>query len=242
MDESHLEFYRRWHRHSKPYIRWQFEQFEPYLGRRIADVGCGLGNFTSFLTKRDLYLGVDLDEELLEELRRNYSDSAVVQALSLDATGAGFVEALRSRSVDSIICANVIEHIENDALAVSNMIQSLPVGGHLCLLVPALPFLFGTLDRLDGHFRRYTRQTLLERFKNLPADLVRVYYFNFVGVPGWFIKGRVLKQAAHTNDNYAIMNAMLPIVRPLERLLPPPIGMSVVAIYRRRSSETGADS
>jgi SAM-dependent methyltransferase len=235
MTESHLDFYRRWHRLSKPYIRWQLEQFAPYLGRRIADVGCGLGNFTESLLDRDLYLGVDLDEELLAELRRNYGHSPIVQTFVTDATNPEFVDVLRSRSADTIICANVIEHIQDDRIAVANMIHSLPVGGHLCLLVPAMPFLFGTLDELDGHFRRYTRSTLIERFKGLPADLVRIYYFNFAGVPGWFIKGRVLKQTTHADANYKIMNALLPIVKPLERLCSPPMGMSLIAIYQRRA-------
>jgi SAM-dependent methyltransferase len=234
LSESHLEFYRRWHRHSKPYIEWQFEQFKPHVGRRLADVGCGLGNFTNLLLDRDLYLGIDLDEELLAELRRNYDHSPIVETLVMDATSAAFVDVLHNRSIDTIICANVIEHIRDDRLAVANMIRALPVGGHLCLLVPAMPFLFGTLDELDGHFRRYTRCSLIERFDGLPADLVRAYYFNFVGVPGWFVKGRVLKQATHTDDNYKIMNALLPIVRPLERFCSPPIGMSVIGIYRRR--------
>jgi hypothetical protein len=128
----------------------------------------------------------------------------------------------------------VIEHIKDDRLAVENMIHSLPVGGYLCVLVPAMPFLFGTLDKLDGHFRRYTRHSLVEKFQGLPANVVRTYYFNFFGVPGWFVKGRVLKQTTHTDDNYKIMNTLLPFVRPLEQFWRPPIGMSVIGIYKRR--------
>lgn len=234
MSESHLEFYRRWHRHSKPYIEWQFEQFRPYVGRRVADVGCGLGNFTRLLLEKDFYLGIDLDEELLADLRSTYRNSPNVETLAIDATETSFVDALRGRSIDSIICANVIEHIEDDYTAVKNMVEVLPAGGHLCLLVPAMPFLFGTLDELDGHFRRYTRSTLTKRFQGLPADLLRTYYFNVIGAPGWFLKGKVLRQRAHKNENYRIMNALLPIVRPLERLCAPPIGMSLIAIYQRR--------
>jgi hypothetical protein len=117
---------------------------------------------------------------------------------------------------------------------VKHLVDSLPAGGHLCLLVPALPFLYGTLDELDGHYRRYTKRSLSERIRNLPVETVRTYYFNALGVPGWLLKGRVLKQARHTNDNYEIMNALLPIVKPLERIWSPPIGMSVIGIYRRR--------
>jgi 2-polyprenyl-3-methyl-5-hydroxy-6-metoxy-1,4-benzoquinol methylase len=230
--ETHLEFYRRWHKLSKPYIRWQFEQFQPYAGRRVADVGCGLGNFTELLADRDFYLGIDLDEELLRELA-NVHGRANIQTARLDITKPELEETLRANCVDTVLCVNVIEHVAEDKAAVRNMVSALPGGGHLCVLVPALPFLFGSLDELDGHFRRYTKQTLGKLFDGLPGKVLRLYYFNFIGVPGWFVKGRVLKQKRHTNDNYAVMNALLPVVRPLEKLLPPPLGMSVIAIFRK---------
>jgi SAM-dependent methyltransferase len=235
VSESHLEFYRRWHRLSKPYIQWQLAQFTPYLSRRIADVGCGLGNFTESLLDRDLYLGVDLDAELLAELATNYGTIPHVRTMQLDLTSPTVPAILRDYAVDTILCVNVIEHIEDDWLALRHLVDSLPAGGHLCLLVPALPFLYGSLDHLDGHYRRYTRGSLMDRVRHLPVDVVRTYYFNILGVPGFFLKGRVLKQTTYTDDNYKIMNALIPIVRPLERLFPPPIGMSLIAIYRRRA-------
>src|ERR1700736_3450435 len=126
MAESHIEFYRRWHRHSKPYIRWQFEQFKPYVGRRVADVGCGLGNFTELLLDRDLYLGIDLDTELLAELRRKYTSAPQIETMQIDLTSANIPKTLCAREVDTILCVNVIEHIENDSLAVRHMVESLP--------------------------------------------------------------------------------------------------------------------
>jgi SAM-dependent methyltransferase len=234
MAESHLEFYRRWHRLSKPYIQWQLEQFMPYIGRQIADVGCGLGNFTESLLDRDLYLGIDLDAELLAELARNYGANPQVKAIRLDLTSPEFPNTLRNHGIDTVLCVNVIEHVEQDRVAIRHLAESVPIGGHVCLLVPALPFLYGTLDELDGHYRRYTKGTLIDRVRTLPVEVVKVYYFNLLGVPAWFIKGRVLKQKTHTDDNYKIMNALLPIVRPLEKFCRPPLGMSVIAILKRK--------
>lgn len=231
--ESHLAFYRRWHRLSRPYIRWQFEQFQPYIGRRVADVGCGLGNFTGLLADRELYLGVDTDEELLRELSGEFGRHPNVRTAQLDLTRPELTEALRANRVDTVLCVNVLEHVAEDAQAVRNLVAGLPGGGHLCVLVPALPMLFGTLDELDGHHRRYTRRTLAALLASLPGRVLRLYYFNFIGVPGWLFKGRVLRQRRHTTDNYTLMNALLPIVRPLERCFPPPFGMSVIAIFRK---------
>ncbi|MGZ5004751.1 MAG: class I SAM-dependent methyltransferase [Chthoniobacterales bacterium] len=233
MSESHLEFYRRWHRLSKPYIQWQLEQFTPYLGRKIADVGCGLGNFTESLLDHNLYLGIDLDAELLDELARNYGTHSNVKTMQADLTSASVPSRLRELGIDTILCVNVIEHIENDQLAVSHLVEALPSGGYLCLLVPALPFLYGSLDELDGHYRRYTKRTLQERLRSLPVDLIRCYYFNLLGVPGWFLKARILKESTHADSNYRVTNALIPILKPVERLLPPPLGMSVIGIFRK---------
>jgi SAM-dependent methyltransferase len=234
MTESHLEFYRRWHRLSKPYIQWQLEQFAPYLGNRIADVGCGLGNFTPSLLDRDLYLGVDLDAELLAELQNSYGASANVKTMQLDLTSSSVPLTLREFAIDTVLCVNVIEHIENDQLAVKHLVDSLPAGGHLCLLVPALPFLYGSLDELDGHYRRYTRKTLKACLAYLSVETARCYYFNLLGVPGWFVKARLLKESSHADNNYRITNALIPLLKRFERLVPPPLGMSVVGIFRKR--------
>lgn len=231
-NESHLDFYRRWHRLSRPYIAWQFEQFRPYVGRRVADVGCGLGNFTHLLLDRKLVLGVDRDLELLEELRREHP-SSVVQTLSLDILAHDLAPALRERKVDTILCVNVLEHLADDRAATRNLLDGLPNGGYLCILVPAIPFLFGTLDTLDGHYRRYTRKTLHRALDHPDACLRTLYYFNLVGAFGWFLKGRILRQSTHADSNYTLMNRLLPVMRVVEHNIHPPFGMSLVAVIER---------
>lgn len=233
--ESRLEFYRRWHRLSKPYILWQLEQFLPCIGRRVADVGCGIGNFTEALADRDLYLGIDMDPLLLEELTRLFGHHSSVDTGVFDITSDSFVDEMTARKIDTILCVNVIEHIEDDFRAVRNMVAALPPGGRLCLFVPALPFLFGTLDVLDGHFRRYTKKSLLQRIEGLPVNLLDIRYFNILGIIPMFLKGRILKQKTHTDDNYNVMNMALPVVRPLEKFCSPPIGISLLSVFEKRS-------
>ena len=56
------------------------------------------------------------------------------------------MEDLRGERLDSIVCLNVLEHIEDDRTTLQNFASVLSPGGHLVLLVPALEALYGTLD------------------------------------------------------------------------------------------------
>ncbi len=232
--ESHLDFYRRWHRLAAPYFRWQFEQFEPHIGRRVADIGCGLGNLTRFMLDRELYVGVDPDYELLGEMERRYGDMKNVEALSGDIVDPRCRDLLIGKKLDTIICVNVLEHIKDDTLALKNMASALPSGGTLCLLVPAMPSIFGTLDRLDGHVRRYSKRDLSRKLCSLPLTIVKFHYFNFMGAFGWWWKGRVLKKERQSNSDYKLMNLFIPLMSRMEKALAPPLGLSLVAVAKRR--------
>jgi SAM-dependent methyltransferase len=231
--ESRLDCYRRWHALAGPYFEWQLRQFTPFLGARVADVGCGVGNFCGYLLDRELYLGIDLDPDLTGEQQSEFGAASNVEIVQGDITEASGRDLLVSRRVDSILCVNVIEHIENDRQAIANMVAALPSGGTLCLLVPAMGWLYGTLDALDGHYRRYQKPMLRERLSAFPLELLRLYYFNMVGALGWFVKGRILKETRQAEENYRAMNLLVPLVSRVERLCPPPFGLSLIAIARK---------
>ncbi len=87
--------------------------------------------------------------------------------------------AAHARGIDPVICAtledidlpprsiaaaglfDVLEHIEDDVAALRRVHTLLRPGGRLVLTVPAYPLLYSADDAVAGHFRRYTRTTLL---------------------------------------------------------------------------------
>lgn len=231
--ETHLSFYKRWGKLAGPYFEWQIRQFFPYLGQRVADIGCGLGNFVPFLKDRELYLGLEPDPELQREFSENFSSPNIKLAGQGDIASPDAALEIQNHRIDSIICINVLEHIKDDQVALSNMVKGVRVGGHVCLLVPALPWLYGTLDELDGHYRRYTKKTLFQLAQQEKVEIVKIYYSNLVGAFGWFLKGKILKEKSHGDENFTLMNKILPFVSFTENWVKPFIGMSLVMVLRK---------
>ena len=226
--------YRKWQRLAQPYFRWQVSQFAGNIGDRVADVGCGIGNLTPYFENAELYLAVDVDLKLLDELTTLNSHQSNIQTLPADLTAQDFSDQLRVYDINTIVCANLIEHIADDHLAISNLCSALPAGGKLNVLVPAMRSIYGTLDELDGHYRRYDKRSLQDAFEGLPLKVVSIRYFNAIGALGWWIKGRVIKQATHTTDNYRVMNLLIPFMRPFESLIRVPFGLSLVVLLEKK--------
>lgn len=233
-EESHLDAYRRWGKLAKPYFKWQFEQFSNYIGKRIGDIGCGLGNFVQFLNDRELYLGFEPDKELSREFNLLHKGENIKLAANGDVCSDKAIEEMKKSRLDTIICINVLEHIKDDKRVLSNMVEGVAKGGYICILVPALEVLFGSLDELDGHYRRYTKETLKQLVKGLEADIVKCHYFNLIGALGWYLKSRIIKEKSHGDENYTIINLLLPFISAIEKAIKPPFGLSLVMALRKK--------
>ena len=90
-------------------------------------------------------------------------------------------EALRGERIDTIVCLNVLEHIEEDAATLADFASVLEPGGRLVLLVPAMPALYGSLDVHLNHFRRYDREPLGELVTRAGFDVQTIRYLNRPG-------------------------------------------------------------
>ena len=92
--------------------------------------------------------------------------------------------AVAGQQFDTVICLNVLEHVDDDRSALAAIRRLLAPAGRLVLLVPALPALYGTIDRALGHHRRYTRTGLAGLLQATGYTLTHIEYFNLAGVPG----------------------------------------------------------
>ncbi|HEV8487937.1 MAG TPA: class I SAM-dependent methyltransferase [Blastocatellia bacterium] len=215
------------------YNEWIFEQFRPYVGRRVLDVGCAIGNITQYLLDREFVCGIDVVEEFTAEIRKRFADRPNFKAALFDIADPA-VTSLASENIDSIISVNVLEHVEDDLQALENINRILKPGGKLLLLVPALQWLYGTMDAADNHYRRYNKRRLRERISASGFSVERVYYMNLIGIVGWFVNGKILKNDLISTTHYSLYNRIVPVISKVESLIHPPIGLSLVAIATKR--------
>jgi hypothetical protein len=93
-----------------------------------------------------------------------------------------------------VICLNVLEHIQDDLLGLRNIHSALRRGGRAIVLVPHGQEIYGSLDEVLGHFRRYSHDELRKKMEYTGFRMERILEFNRVSRPGWYISGRILKR------------------------------------------------
>lgn len=141
---------------------------EPAGDREILEVGAGVGQNIAVLNQFGQVDALELDPLGLASLRQIESVRNVYE------TG---IPSDIGRKWDVILACDVIEHIEDDRLAVQWIFDHLKPGGVFLVTVPAFQWLFSEHDRALGHFRRYTAKTFDEL---LPCEAERLSgsYFN----------------------------------------------------------------
>jgi SAM-dependent methyltransferase len=214
------------------YNRWIYEQFAPYVGKRVLDVGSALGNITELFLDREHVVGIDVVAEFAAELDRRFGNQTNFRVELADISDPAVTRFAEER-FDTIVCANVLEHVEDDAAALHHMHEILVAGGHACLLVPAFGALFGTLDEVDDHFRRYNRPILGSRLEAAGFQVVNLHYMNVLGIVGWILNGKILRRRLVPRGQYSLYNRLVPLLALVERRLRPPFGLSLVAIARK---------
>ncbi|MCA1580926.1 MAG: methyltransferase domain-containing protein [Acidobacteria bacterium] len=138
----------------------------------------------------------------------------------------------QAMEIDTIVCCNVLEHIEQDQATLADMHALLRPGGRLALLVPALQKIYGTLDEHLLHFRRYEKADLETKLTNAGFSIEDCRFVNRPGVFGWWLNGRVLKRKVLPRGQLRAFSLILPLLRREEKS-PPAYGLSLLAIARR---------
>lgn len=215
------------------YHRWIRDGFAPYLGARVAEVGAGTGAFSELL----------LEQSQLERLVAIEPSERMHAALVERVGGDPRAEVRRALfhevneeyagELDTLVYVNVLEHIEDDRAELALAFESLAPGGHVCIFVPALQWLYGRFDAALGHHRRYGRKELVGKAAAAGFKILEARYFDAAGVVPWLVAFRLLGRELGSGQVRMYDRYIVPTIRRLETGISPLLGKNVLVIGRK---------
>lgn len=210
---------------------WMADAIREFCGERILEIGSGVGNLTVRLIPRSEYVASDINPLYLESLSALCANRPYLAARYCDLADFDSFQALKftGKEYDTVICLNVLEHVNDHRAALSNIRSVLSPGGKAIVLVPQGPKNFGTLDEVLGHKRRYTRDSLTQLASECGFTVRQLFEFNRFGSVPWFLNGKILRRRRFGFVQIKILNLLTPVLRLVDSALPLP-GLSLIAI------------
>ncbi|HSB15153.1 MAG TPA: glycosyltransferase [Bryobacteraceae bacterium] len=200
--------------------RWMADVVRPYVGRRVLEIGAGIGNLTRRLApRRERYIATDIDEEHLARLRTRLQHRPNLEIRRCDLQASQDFASIQE-TVDTVVCLNVLEHIEDDLAGLRNIHAALMPGGRAIILVPHGQEIYGTLDKALGHFRRYRHDELRVRMEQSGFQVEQILDFNRASRPGWYVNGKLLRRATISPFQLKLFDRLVWLWRRVDPLLP----------------------
>ncbi len=208
---------------------WMADTIRPFLGPRVLEIGAGIGNLTRRLSwRRKMYVASEIDGEHLARLGTRFRSRPNFRVCYYDVSDPNSFSAFAGQ-FDSVICLNVLEHLEDDCLALANIASALVTGGRAIVLVPQDQSIYGTLDQVLGHHRRYSEAQLRQRMEQAGLRVKQVVHFNRITRPGWYVNGRLLRRQKLSRFQLWFFDRFVWLWRILEPWLPWP-AVSIIGI------------
>jgi len=206
----------------------------------LIDAGMGTGTWLVEMSAHCRVMGIDDHEE-----------SLALAAPRVKAAGGRVLKAsltqveLPSASAKVVTLMDVLEHLDDDAKALGEMIRLTQPGGLLAVTVPAFQWLWSDWDEAVQHRRRYDKAQLLRLFARPEVRVLRCAYFNCamlvpIGVVRWCRGVWPASSSSGRLEHYVpprILNRVLKalLVRPAcWSAFPAPAGVSLLGILQRR--------
>jgi glycosyltransferase involved in cell wall biosynthesis len=214
------------------YLDWMVRIVRPHVGDTVLEIGAGIGNITARLMERRLeYVAAECDPLYLHALRNRFLRTPNVFVHPLDPSKESGFEGIEE-AVDTILCLNVLELLEEPARIMGALNRALKPGGTLVVLVPQGPSLFCGIDRALGHRRRFRLEDLCTLCGKAGLDIENVYQMNKIGALAWAVYGGLLGSKSINKLTLKLFDKTVWFWRRVDPLLPWR-GLSLVAIAKK---------
>lgn len=210
---------------------WLARTLRPYLGDRVLEVGAGIGTLTNQFIPRELYVASDINPHYLRYLEAYAVGKPYLRVLKVDVGEPDDFRELRGH-FDTALIVNVLEHVRSEQQALRNLHAALQPGGRVVVLVPQHAGLMGSLDEALGHVLRYDPARLRAALTEAGFTVERLFDFNRVSVPGWWLNGRLLRRRSFSRVQLKLLDTAMPLLARVDRLWPWS-GLSLIAVGRK---------
>lgn len=205
----------------------------------LMEIGCSSGFLIKEIVSRfpDLIvIGADVVKAPLQRLAKTQPNLPLIRFDLLQ-------NPLPNSCVNHLIMLNVLEHIEDDFLALKNAYDLLKPGGSLIIEVPAGPYLYDSYDKQLHHFRRYTALELQAKLKSVGFTITRKSHLGFFIYPvfalvkiinkiGFKSNSSVETQASRTS-NSKFLSIIMNTEFKLSKFFSYPFGVRVLITAKR---------
>lgn len=165
---------------------------KPYLGQNVLEVGAGLGHITTMLCEDGhVVTALEPDTSLFQRIDTPQNANCLNTTLE-DAVSQGLLA--ENIQYDSALYVNVLEHIAKDIDELATARSTIKDDGTIVIFVPALPALYGSMDAISSHYRRYRKKELLAVISAANMTAERIFYFDSIGIIPYWLAYKVLNQ------------------------------------------------
>jgi glycosyltransferase involved in cell wall biosynthesis len=219
------------------YLSWLARTLRPNVGDSVLEINAGIGNLSGrLMARRLLYMAAEKDPLHLHALRNRFLRTPNVVVQQVDPETPEDLAGLET-CFDTVLCLNVLEYMKDPAQTIESLRTVLKPGGVLLILVPQGPSLFGTLDRVMGHKRRFGRDETCRMLESLGFEIEHASGFNKAGAPPWWLYSRLVGSKRINKLVLKLFDKSVWLLRRIDPWIPWP-GLSLIVVARKaRSAE-----
>jgi ubiquinone/menaquinone biosynthesis C-methylase UbiE len=126
---------------------------------QVLEIGAGIGALTEVFSSSISFDSWTCLEPDMHNFRR--LSTCIKKPKNIKFVNATLESFVPPNRYDLIILADVLEHIKSDELQLNRIYHLLSPDGILLIYVPSCQYLFSAFDESIGHFRRYSRKSIL---------------------------------------------------------------------------------
>ncbi|MBF0299212.1 MAG: glycosyltransferase [Oligoflexia bacterium] len=216
--------------------KWVSEKMRPYIGNNVLEIGAGIGNLTKNIVPRNTYFATDINLSHIRSLEKFSEDKPYMSIINLNLENPTDFLKL-SQKVDTVLCANVLEHIEDDRMGLKNINNALNDNGRAILFVPRGKWLYGQYDKSLGHKKRYSKEELYSLAEKSNFTVEKIIPFNRLGPVAWYVNSKLLRRKTFGLLQIYALNFLTPILKRVDPLIPFLPSLNYIAILKKEKQQ-----